>query len=107
MVGSGLSGKDLHIDCLLQIVRESSKLFLSVSSPQWENARGYLFDPETRALCCPVSQKHLRDRSLDRYEVLIWRRPRLLVTGRLSSASRDLDAPDQIKLASARGMAPE
>jgi hypothetical protein len=50
MVGSGLSGKDLHIDCLLQIVRESSKLFLSVSSPQWENTRGYLFDPETREL---------------------------------------------------------
>lgn len=44
---------------------------------------------------------------LDHYEVLIWSRPRLLVAGRLSSATSDQDVQLQAELASARGMTPD
>ena len=92
------------MDRLLQIVREHSTLCLDVSGPGWDNARGYLYDPAANVLYFPVSASYLKGRSADRYEVLIWSQPRLLVVGRLSPATSDEDAGTQRKLAAAQGM---
>jgi len=95
------------VDRLLRIVCESDTLCLDVKDPGWDNARGYLFDSASNALYFPVSKKYLDDRSLDRYEVLIWSQPRVLVVGRLSPATSDEDAEVQGKLAAAQGMEPD
>ncbi|HUB40874.1 MAG TPA: hypothetical protein VMA72_18650 [Streptosporangiaceae bacterium] len=95
------------MDRLLQVVRAAHLLCLDASNPEWDNARGYLFDTGTGELYFPVSARYLHDRKLDHYEVLIWSHPRLLVAGRLSSATSDLDVQLQAELASARGLAPD
>jgi hypothetical protein len=92
------------VDRLLQVVRDAGLLCLDVSNPAWDNARGYLFDTGSGQLYFPVSARYLQERRLDHYEVLIWSRPRLLVTGRLCSATSDQDMQVQVELASARGM---
>jgi hypothetical protein len=99
-------GDDRRVSRLLQLVRESSVLCLHVINPGWDDARGYLFDPASNVLYFPVSKKYLDGRSFDRYEVLIWSQPRVLVVGHLSPASSDEDAAVQLKLASARGAEP-
>lgn len=81
-------------------------LCLNVKDPGWENARGYFFDTDSLMLYFSVSGKYLDHRSLDRYEVLIWSQPRVLVTGRLSPAISDEDMELQAKLAAAQGMEP-
>lgn len=100
-------GDDQCLDRLLQIVRAHSMLCLSASAPAWENVRGYLFDPAANVLYFPVSAKYLEGRSTDRYEVLIWSQPRVLVVGRLSPAASDEEAATQRELAAEQGMDPD
>ena len=78
-------------------------LCLDVKNPGWDDARGYVFDPDSNTLYFPVAKKYLDDRDLDRYEVLIWSQPRVLVVGRLSSATSDKDVGLEIKLLAAQG----
>lgn len=99
-------GDDQIVDHLLQIVRDAGTLCLDVKDPGWDNARGYLFDPDSNTLYFPVSKKYLDDRELDRYEVLIWSQPRVLVVGRLSSATSEQDVGLASKLAAAMGWEP-
>ena len=96
-------GDDQIVDRLLQTVRQVGTLCLDVKNPGWDNARGYLFDHDANTLYFPVSKKYLDDRDLDRYEVLIWSQPRVLVVGRLSSATSDEDVSMTRKLAAAKG----
>ena len=81
-------------------------LALNVSNPTWDSARGNLANPETNALNCPVATKYLIGRDLDRYEVLIWSQPRVVVTGRLSSATSAADIATARRLAIDRGQDP-
>ena len=92
------------MDRHLQIIGEHHTLCLDVKNPGWDNARGYLFDPGSRALYFPVSKRYLDGRSLDRYQVLIWSQPRVLVTGRLLPAVSDEDTETESRLAAAGGM---
>src|SRR5262249_53159606 len=100
-------GDDQYVDRLLQVVRENSTLCLDVEDSGWDGARGYLFDSASNTLYFPVSKKYLDGRGIDRYEVLIWSQPRVLVVGRLSPATSDQDVQVQSKLAAVRGMEPD
>jgi hypothetical protein len=98
---------DHRVDRLLRVVRETNLLCLDVEHPGWDSARGYLLDSAANTLYFPVSRKYLQGRSLDRFEVLIWSQPRVLVVGRLPSATSDHDAQVAAELAAARGMEPD
>jgi len=89
---------------LLGIVSECRTLCLDIASPGWDGARGYLFDPEAMTLYFPVSPKYLHGRDLNQYEVLIWSRPRVLMTGRLSPATSPSDIERQRELATGDGL---
>ncbi len=89
------------MDDLLAVIAKNSTLCLNLAKPSWENARGYTFDVERRILYFPVDKKGLKDRDLDRYEVLVWSQPRVVIVGRLLPASQD-DLEIEIRLASQR-----
>ncbi len=74
-------------------------LCLDVSNPDWDNARGYLFDRGARTMFFPVAKKYLEGRDLERYEVLVWSQPRIIATGRLLPATSDEDSRIQVDLA--------
>jgi hypothetical protein len=90
-----------HVEHLLRLVRVRGTLCLDVENPGWDNARGYLFDSDTRTMFFPIAKKYLERRDLERYEVLVWTQPRIIVTGCLSAASSDEDARIQTELARA------
>jgi hypothetical protein len=96
-----------HVHPLLEVVRANNTLCLNVKNPGWDDARGYLFDADSNALYFPISMKYLDDRPHDRYEVLIWAQPRVLVVGRLSPATSEPDIHIQRALATAQGMEAE
>jgi len=87
------------VDHLLRLVGARGILCLEVQNPGWDNARGYLFDSGTRTMFFPVAKKYLEGRDLERYEVLIWSQPRIIVIGRLSDAASDEDSRIQTELA--------
>ena len=84
---------------LLDIVSESRTLCLDIAKPGWDDARGYLYDPEGGTLFFPVSRKYFDGRDLNQYEVLIWSQPRVLAVGRLSQATSPSDIETQRRLA--------
>jgi hypothetical protein len=86
---------------LLRLVGAHGTLCLDVENPGWGNARGYLFDIGTRTMFFPIAKKYLERRDLERYEVLVWSRPRVIAMGRLSAATSDEDAQIQTELARA------
>jgi hypothetical protein len=87
------------MDELLAVVANNNMLCLNVDNPSWDNARGYLFDSERRTLYFPVDKKALKGRNFDRYELLVWSQPRVVIVGRLLPASED-DLEAMIRLAS-------
>jgi hypothetical protein len=91
---------------LLDVVRRSNTLCLDVSSPGWDDARGYLLDDESQVLYFPVSKKYLPE-DMTKCRVLIWNQPRVIVTGKLSPATSDGDAEKQLALAAAAGFDPD
>ena len=88
-----------HVEHLLRLVAVWGVLCLDVSNPGWDNARGYLFDSGTQTMFFPVAKKYLEGRDLERYEVLVWSRPRIIAIGRLSTATSDEDSRIQTVLA--------
>jgi len=92
---------------LLAVVVGHSTLCLNVGNPGWEDARGYTVDPESLTMYFPVSKKYLDGRDLDAYSVLIWSNPRVIATGRLSSAANEADAASQYRALVSRGWEPD
>ena len=88
---------------LLTLVKRTRHLCLDVTKPSWDGARGYLFDEETTTLFFPMAKKNLRsDPSC--FQVVIWSRPRVLLTGELRSATSEVDTALQLVLAERGGM---
>lgn len=88
---------------LLTLVRGAGHLCLDVTNPNWDGARGYLFHEETTTLFFPVAKKYLPE-DPSRCQVLIWSRPRVLLTGELRQATSEADAALQLALAERDGM---
>ncbi len=83
----------------LRVIAVRDVLCLDVENPGWDNARGFLFDSGARTMFFPVAKKFLEGRDLERYEVLVLSRPRMIAMGRLSPAASDEDARTQAELA--------
>jgi hypothetical protein len=91
---------------LLDVVRRAGRLCLSVEDPGWDNARGYLFEESRATLYFPVSRKY-QPAQPEGFRVLIWSRPRVIVTGDLHPATSEEDVRIQLFLAEEKGMEPE
>jgi len=42
---------------LLRLVKGTGTLCLNVGDPGWDDARGYLYDPDAQALYFPIAKK--------------------------------------------------
>ena len=83
----------------LRVIAVRDVLCLDVENPGWDNARGFLFDSSAQTMFFPVAKKYLEGRDLERYEVLVLSRPRMIAMGRLSPATSDEEARIQAELA--------
>ena len=82
-----------ELDNLFKFIKTSNVLFLNIDKPSWANARGYVFEKETKVLYFPVLNRYLKDKDLKKFQVKVKgsRFKHAILTGILSSATENND----------------